>query len=258
MRDPEHPGVDGAIQYGSFGRSGNFELMGSFDLKIENGHLTHKPYMRGTDFHELLEAQTIGDLYVKYDLIQPFEEDALAFVHDHVWYSDGRGYPVDELITLVPFEGRWVERYQEEADFLRILFNNAPIEHIGSTAVPNTPSRPVIDIMVGVPNLEAFDARPLDLSCRQFDYLRDFGVAARRFYRKRVPAAFDLHVVQHDSPLWRSHLSLRNFLETHPESAQAFGREKLRILNEGSWTLQRYLARRQPFMERLVEASRQP
>lgn len=258
MRDPEHPGVDGAIQYGSFGQTGNFELMGSFDLAFEDGRLVHKAYMRGTDFDELLEAQGIGDLYVQYPLIQPFQEDALAFVHDHVWYADGRGYPVDELITVVPFDHRWVEHYQEEAGLLQIQFNNASIEHIGSTAVPNTPARPVIDIMVGVPNFDAFNARPLDLSRRHFDDLRDYGVPGRRFYRKRVHPGIDLQVVQHDSPLWRAHLSLRDFLRAQPEAAREFGRVKLRILNEGSWTLQRYLTRRRPHIEGLLAEANRP
>jgi GrpB-like predicted nucleotidyltransferase (UPF0157 family) len=64
----------------------------------------------------------------------------------------------EEPVHITPYDASWPRRFERE----KALLSNAiaewlsgPIEHVGSTAIPDMPAKPVIDIMAGVASLEA-------------------------------------------------------------------------------------------------------
>jgi len=58
----------------------------------------------------------------------------------------------DELLAVTDYQPLWPLRYAIEARVLResLLDLEPAIEHVGSTAVPATPARPIIDIALGL------------------------------------------------------------------------------------------------------------
>ena len=75
-----------------------------------------------------------------------------------------RGKPAPESIAIVAYDPEWPARYDGlAADLRRALGPVAlDIQHIGSTAVPGLPAKPVIDIDVAVadPTRETCTCRP--------------------------------------------------------------------------------------------------
>lgn len=64
-----------------------------------------------------------------------------------------RGRALDDNIRLVEYEPTWPAKFDEMANWLRSAI--APgialrVEHYGSTAIPNMPAKPVIDILLEV------------------------------------------------------------------------------------------------------------
>ena len=55
-------------------------------------------------------------------------------------------------VKLVPHNSKWEELFKKEKQLLKKTFGDTilGIEHIGSTAIPNIPAKPIIDIDVGV------------------------------------------------------------------------------------------------------------
>ncbi len=91
------------------------------------------------------------------------------------------------------------------------------IHHIGSTAVPGLPAKPVIDIMLAVRKLEdAIDCiGPLsDLGYTFIDYPQN---TDRRFFRKGVPRTHHVHIVAQGNAELRDHLAFRDALRSNPE-----------------------------------------
>src|ERR687897_330694 len=60
----------------------------------------------------------------------------------------------------------------------------APIEHIGSTAVPGRPAKPVIDLMAATPDLAAFDRGVEERLAVLGSRRREPGMPGRLFYRR--------------------------------------------------------------------------
>lgn len=57
---------------------------------------------------------------------------------------------IDEPVHIVPYNAAWPIFFQEEQERLKRILSEVKIEHIGSTAVPQVSSKPIIDIMIGV------------------------------------------------------------------------------------------------------------
>ena len=64
----------------------------------------------------------------------------------------------DEPIRIVPYDSEWPTRFEEERTALTEAIGpwiTGGIHHVGSTAVPGLDAKPVIDILVGVEDLES-------------------------------------------------------------------------------------------------------
>ena len=81
---------------------------------------------------------------------------------------------VSETVVLVPDHRGWPARFDQERAHLEVVFaGGAPaIEHIGSTAVPGLGAKPVIDIMVGLPDLAEAERRIPALEAAGYEYVQ--------------------------------------------------------------------------------------
>ena len=62
--------------------------------------------------------------------------------------------PHNAPITLAPYDPDWPRLFSREADRLRSVLGNEAlrIEHVGSTSVPGLMAKPIIDILLVVPD----------------------------------------------------------------------------------------------------------
>jgi len=62
---------------------------------------------------------------------------------------------IHEEVRLQPYDPLWPSRFATERQRLASLLPDAfvEIEHIGSTAVPGMPAKPVIDLLAGVESM---------------------------------------------------------------------------------------------------------
>ena len=76
--------------------------------------------------------------------------------------------------------------YEKEKELIiPILKDNlVNIYHIGSTAIPNLKSKPIIDIMISVINLDDVDKLKKQFEDIGYEYLFEFGIKGRRYLRK--------------------------------------------------------------------------
>ncbi|MFC6732333.1 MULTISPECIES: GrpB family protein [unclassified Haladaptatus] len=128
-------------------------------------------------------------------------------------------------ITLADYDPDWPAAFDAEASHIESVIGEhiERIEHIGSTAVPGLPAKPIIDIMVGLDAL-ADAARCLGpLEALGYEYVSTFEdvMPERRYLRKSEgdTRTHHLHMVETASDFWERHLAFRDYLRTHPEVA---------------------------------------
>jgi GrpB-like predicted nucleotidyltransferase (UPF0157 family) len=96
-------------------------------------------------------------------------------------------------IAIVEYDPAWPVMFEEErVAVLRALGPIAvQIDHIGSTAVPGLPSKPIIDLLVTVRSLvEARTSCVAPLEGLGYTYLPEYEswLTEELFFRKRMPA----------------------------------------------------------------------
>jgi GrpB-like predicted nucleotidyltransferase (UPF0157 family) len=84
--------------------------------------------------------------------------------HDEAWYDEelnrvtvGGARPITEPIELRDYDPEWPHLYEREEARIRSILGDrvVRIEHTGSTSVPGLPAKPIVDIVLEVPNSAA-------------------------------------------------------------------------------------------------------
>ena len=136
----------------------------------------------------------------------------------------------DEVV-LSAYSPLWPAVFDLERRRLLEIFNDAvAVEHIGSTAVPGLGAKPIIDVMLGAPDLALVEARLPALEAEGYRYVPEFerAMPERRYFTKldRPPGRFHLHAVALDSPFWARHLAFRDALRADESLARKYWRLK--------------------------------
>lgn len=164
--------------------------------------------------------------------------------------------PADALVEIVPYDPRWPALFGAE----RLLLDAAlapwlagPVEHIGSTAVPGLPAKPVIDIMAPVHSLagstEAISAvAPLD-------YLyAPYKPDQMHWFCKPSPAhrTHHLHLVPWGSGLWQRRLAFRDALRGSAGLAARYAALKQRLAVQYRHDREGYTEAKAPFIAEVL------
>jgi len=133
----------------------------------------------------------------------------------------------DEPIRLVPSGPTWPPRFELERAALERQIGKwivGGVHHVGSAAVAGLEAKPIIDILIGVRDLETSRAcfEPLaDLGYLYAPYLP----AVMHWFCKPDPArrTHHLHLTPVGSPRYRDELAFRDLLRVDPQVAAEYG-----------------------------------
>ncbi len=133
-------------------------------------------------------------------------------------------------IVIVPYDAAWPRTFQQERRRIVAALGErlVAIEHIGSTAVPGLAAKPIVDIMAGIDRLKDAAACIAPLAAIGYSFRPEItarlGMLDDRLFVKsqRGVALVNLHVTEYGGGFWREKLLFRDFLRTHPETAQAY------------------------------------
>ena len=132
-------------------------------------------------------------------------------------------------IVVSDYDPNWPTLFaQERARIAQALGTFAlAVEHVGSTAVPGLPSKPIIDLLVGVPNLEEATQRCIGpIEALGYIYVPEYAawIPGELFFRKGPPGPWThhLHMMEPSQPRWEALVVFRDYLRAHPEAACAY------------------------------------
>ncbi|WP_211339378.1 GrpB family protein [Nocardia mexicana] len=131
------------------------------------------------------------------------------------------------------------------------------IEHMGSTAVPDLPAKPIIDLMASVRDLDAAISREHTLAALGY-FREDNGMSNRLFYPRTGASGqrtHHLHVVRAEDWDDQNERILRDFLRTHPGAAADYAALKQQLAVELSDPLE-YTRRKTDLIQQLVDQAR--
>ena len=164
----------------------------------------------------------------------------------------------------MPYDSEWPRRFDAERALLEPVLAQwlaEGIHHVGSTAVPGLASKPIIDMVAGVHDLEEARAAFEALGELSYVYAPHRPGIAHHFSKPSLRSAettHGLHLTEPESDLWRERLVFRDALRADCELAAEYEALKLRLARVHH-DIASYTAGKRAFVARvLATAGMQP
>jgi len=164
--------------------------------------------------------------------------------------------PIPREVVLVPWMPEWGAQYQRAAAEIQSILGEhlLSIHHIGSTAVPNIPAKPTIDLLGIVADLNQVDRTEPRLILHGWQPRGENGIPGRRYFRKGGDDkhTHHLHIYQQGNEQIDRQLRFVAYLTTHPEEARRYADLKQRLAAEHPFDAVAYTDAKGPLVEELL------
>ncbi|MCE8021587.1 GrpB family protein [Halomonas sp. MCCC 1A11036] len=165
---------------------------------------------------------------------------------------------IDEPVRLAEYDPAWPARFEAERKRLLERFPTAliDVQHIGSTAIPGMPAKPIIDVMAGVASMAMADSL--------FELILDHGYVTsvefntcltdRRWFMRHVNGrrTHHLHVVVHGGNLWHKRLAFRDALCTDAALAERYAALKRELASRHHTDREAYTRAKGEFVRSVI------
>lgn len=161
-------------------------------------------------------------------------------------------------IRVVDYDPEWPRLYRREAERIRAVLGERVVrlEHIGSTSVPGLAAKPIIDVLLVVPDSADEPAYVPDLEAAGYVLaIREPGWFQHRAF-KGPDTDVNLHVYSPGCQEIERYLIFRDRLRASPEDRARYQRAK-RELAERDWTyVQQYADAKSEVVEEIIVRAR--
>ena len=159
-------------------------------------------------------------------------------------------------VEIVPYDPEWPECFARERDVLQPRLGAVVaggIQHIGSTAVPGLPAKPIIDVMVGVRSLD--EARACFAALAAIGYCHWPYRPWQHWFCKPSPSerTYHLHLLAPAHPQFAARLAFRDYLRAHTDTAVAYAALKLELATRYRSDREAYTEAKGAFVRCIVE-----
>ena len=176
-------------------------------------------------FRQLLEIQNAATQRGDLGFVIDTTHLSVQGVAEAIWSN------VREGVELASYDPAWPAQFEAERERIRAALGDLTlqVQHIGSTAVPGLPAKPVIDILVSVRQLADAAACIPPLAQLGYTFIDYPQNTDRRFFRKGLPRTHHLHIVAQGSPAERDHLAFRDALRSRPAWREQYAQLKAEL-----------------------------
>lgn len=163
-------------------------------------------------------------------------------------------------VKLVRRSPEWVRSFNREAAKIRRIFGEEALqlEHVGSTAIPGIPAKPIIDMALVVPSLKKAKRFVNRLKAIGYELKREDLRKERLFFAKGTEKkrTHYLHIGENGSGYVEDMILFRNYLRKHRSVARQYSELKAKLAERYSATRELYTAMKGKLVRDIVRKAR--
>lgn len=161
-------------------------------------------------------------------------------------------------VQLQPYDPHWSLEFEKEKQKLLDMFGEKIIamEHIGSTAVPGLPAKPLIDMIAAIHSFDDLECFIEPLKELGYEYMPERMYADRKFFPKgpRSNRTHHLNLVLKDNfEQWTSPLLFRDYLREHEAVRDEYAQPKTLLAVEYGDNREIYTKSKNDFIQRILQ-----
>lgn len=165
-------------------------------------------------------------------------------------------------VILAPYDSEWESLFEQEKELLLNTFGDRirAVEHIGSTAIPAIPAKPIIDMSVAVESLGDIDDFIEKLPELGYEYIPERRFADRQFFPKGPSECRTHHlnlVEMTSETAWKNPLSFRDYLRSHEEEREVYRKLKEELASKYADNRDEYTERKGIFIRAILEKTKE-
>ena len=160
-------------------------------------------------------------------------------------------------VQLSPYNPLWGKLYIKEEKLIYPLVKKyiLDIQHIGSTSILGAKSKPIIDIAIGVKNIE--DGKKFINPLKQlgYDYKYSAGIKGRHFFAKEneIETTHYIHIEKLGGKLWKNQIIFRDYLRKHKETVIKYNKLKSELAKKYKDSREKYTAQNNKFIKNILK-----
>jgi GrpB-like predicted nucleotidyltransferase (UPF0157 family) len=164
-------------------------------------------------------------------------------------------------VRLTVHQDEWIDEAENTIKELKKLLGDTAIDiqHIGSTAIPSIHAKPIIDIVIGVRELN--DIQPyIEILKEKGFVFRGEDVSGQVLFVKGSFAkdlrTHHIHVVKWNGSKWNNYIDFRDYLNTFPEKALIYNDCKQRLAIQFSSNRKCYTEGKRKLIDTFLEEAK--
>jgi len=164
-------------------------------------------------------------------------------------------------IDIVEYSPEWAQLFQEEKAALYAALQPAKviIEHVGSTAVPGLAAKPIIDLMIGLPDFAIANSLVPPIIGLGYDYVAEYEAVMpeRRYFQKNYDnkRTHHIHMVEIGSEFWQRLLLFRDYLRTNASTMQEYASLKKSLATREWQDMNEYAEAKTDFIKHMEKVA---
>lgn len=161
------------------------------------------------------------------------------------------------IVNLSDYNLNWEKEFEYEKKRIVDVIGDkvVGIEHIGSTSIKGLEAKPIIDIILGVQDLDEVSNFVMPLSEIEYEYVYKPEFKHRRFFRKGLwgQGTCHLHICEINSSEWIEKLLFRDYLRLHSHVAKEYASLKKELASKYKFDRPTYTKKKEPFIKTIIE-----
>ena len=159
-------------------------------------------------------------------------------------------------VALADSDPRWDALFEAERSRLAAAIGAhiVDIQHFGSTSIPGIKAKPILDILVGLPDFATGALLVEPMRGLGYDCVGIEMVPNDHLFGLGEPRTHLVHAVVHGGYHWTRNLRFRDQLRAQPALAEAYEALKVDLAQRFSDSRASYTAAKQAFIDRIADA----
>lgn len=163
----------------------------------------------------------------------------------------------EEQIHISPYDPSWPSKFNNEKKLIEKTLGTwivGGVHHVGSTSVPELSAKPIIDIMVGVQDLEQAKSC-IDLLAKiQYQFFPYKPEIMHWFCKPSLEhRTHHLYLMKPNSNAWNERIAFRDYLRTHPQIRQEYETLKFALAEKFKNDREAYTDAKTEFIQKIVK-----